>query len=44
MANIITEVIGLNKDGRREIIYESDISDARWIAYDLSTRSRCRNG
>lgn len=34
-ANRMTEVIVLIKDGRREIMYESDISDARWIAYDL---------
>lgn len=34
-ANMVTEVIVLIKVGRKEIMYESNISDARWIAYDL---------
>ena len=34
-ANMVTEVIVLIKVGRKEIMYEGNISDARWIAYDL---------
>ena len=35
VANRIIEVIVLTKNGSRGIMYERDISDARWIAYDL---------